>query len=295
MSTSTAEAPRAMNAQSLADRLVQRCLQLTSQVLGRVIAEGEYLSHAAVHEIRVTTKQLRAAWRLVEHPVHEPAVTARARLRALHHLLASGRQRDVMRATLTQLLVKCRHKRDRALLQGLLDTLPATPGMLIGRATADNVGLSFRAESRAWRELAVHADEALLTTALVANYRHARRASIRVGQGRSLAAHHRLRQLLKRLLYQIDLVYEQPPAGIVPLLADMTVAAAELGALQDLRDLRDFVEASVDDEGVRRRATRLLARRLRKRCKRIAAPVAAAFAASPAQFSGALARAVPSR
>lgn len=273
-----------MTASALTDRLVQRCLLLTSQVLGRVIAEGEYLSHAAVHEIRVATKQLRAAWRLVDVAAPEAAHDARLRLRALHHLLAFGRERQVMRTTLSELLDKTHAESVRESLQAVLDAFAATPGVQLDRSAAENIGVTFRAESRAWRELALQADDDALTSALGRSYRRAKRAARRAQLRKTVTAQHRLRQRSKRLLYQLALVFDDPPAALVSSVAALDELGDELGGLQDLVDLRGHIAASVADDAARAQLTRLLDRQLQKRVKSARDIGGLAFSLSSTRF-----------
>lgn len=299
-----------MTSPSLVDRLVQRALLLTSQVLGLVIAEGEYLSHSAVHEIRVTIKQLRAAWRLLETTAPESVADARTRLRTLHRLLAEDRKRTARRVTLGELLAKCRSDADRAAVHRMLEGLSDTPGVLLGRSTAERVGIAFRAESRAWRELPLNASDSGLEKALVRSYRRARRVGKRAEGRRSLAVHHRWRQRTKRLLFQMNLLFDTPPAELAPALQAMAKIAENLGTLQDCVDLRAFLHShlhgklhsnlhsnvhskSVADGGIdqsndSKRLLRLIGRRMRKRRDRAQMLGDLAFAATPAAFGAAL-------
>ena len=295
-----------MTSPSLVDRLVQRALLLTSQVLGLVIAEGEYLSHSAVHEIRVTIKQLRAAWRLLETTAPESVADARTRLRTLHRLLAEDRKRTARRVTLCDLLAKCRSDADRTAVHRMLEGLSDTPGVLLGRSTAERVGIAFRAESRAWRELPLNASDLGLEKALVRSYRRARRVGKRAEGRRSLAVHHRWRQRTKRLLFQMNLLFDTPPAELAPALQAMAKIAENLGTLQDCVDLRAFLHShlhgnlhsnvhskSVADGGIdqsndSKRLLRLIGRRMRKRRDRAQMLGDLAFAVTPAAFGAAL-------
>ena len=277
----------------LADRLVQRSLLLTSQVLGWVIGEGECLSHGAVHDIRVATKQLRAAWRLLKHAAPVPAAEARTRLRDVHHLLAAGRRQTALRGTLEALLVKARNDGDRAALQELLDALPMASGVQIGLVAAAGIGGCFRAESQAWRQLALGCPDAALCAAVTAGYRRARRSANRARRRASATAHHRLRRRVKGLLYQADLLFDPPLAGASIPLAALARVAAVLGEVQDLSDLQAHAVATVANDEVRRRVSRLLQRRIANRIGRADKLSAVAFAMVPARFAGALAVAVP--
>ena len=224
---------------ALADRLVQRALLLTSQVLGRVIDEGEFLSPAGVHGVRVAIKRLRAGWRLLEPALPMQAAQAETRLRALHHALAVDRSRFVRLATLQR---ECAGSDDpdlRAAFDDLSEVAPfaGTGEGLSVRGLAENVGRTFRAESRAWRELGAAAHAADVRPALRQAYRRLRNAARAAHRG-DPDGWHRWRLRLKRVLYQLELV-TGPGAGLPPgLLAQWRTLADQLGRLQDLEDLR---------------------------------------------------------
>ena len=250
----------------LAERLIQRALLLTSQVLGRMIDEADCLTPEGTHSVRVAIKRLRAGWRLLR-PVLPPDVPAagEARLRALHHALAADRARHVRLATIERL----RSAADSIELQahwltvaaavqddaGAAVRLPnaAQPGASVSTTnndddelaaagsatTAELIGRTFRAESRAWRELNAQAVCADLLPELRRSYRRARRAAKAV-EARDPGAYHIWRLRLKRLLHQLELlgVAEAVPAE---LRNQWVETAVQLGRLQDLHDFTRHV------------------------------------------------------
>lgn len=242
-----------MNATSLDDRLVQRALLLTSQVLGRVIDEGEYLSPAGVHSVRVAIKRLRAGWRLLAPSLPLQAAQADTRLRTLHHELAGDRSRFVRLATLERVCAEGDAAGDGADLRAAMLELQASAPFTAGgegissRGFADSVGRTFRAESRAWRELGPAVRDADLLPALRDAYRSMRRAAKRARR-RDPESLHRWRLRLKRVLHQAELV-AAPPLSANDGAEDEVVAgwralAEQLGRLQDLEDLRCTIVAA---------------------------------------------------
>jgi CHAD domain-containing protein len=224
---------------ALADRLVQRALLLTSQVLGRVIDEGEFLSPAGVHGVRVAIKRLRAGWRLLAPALPLQAAQAETRLQTLHHALAVDRSRFVRLATLQR---ECAGSDDPD-LRTAFDALSQVPPFagtgegLSTRSLAETVGRTFRAESRAWRELGAAAHTADVRPALRRAYRRLREAA-HAAHRADPEGWHRWRLRLKRVLYQLELVTGPGDALPPGLHAQWRALADQLGRLQDLEDLR---------------------------------------------------------
>lgn len=231
----------------LYERLVQRALLTTSDVLARVIDEGDALSARGVHSVRVSIKRLRASWRLLAAVQPEAAADAEARLRSLHHALAFDRFRTVRAHTLERLARDAGSAAlDEAIAafsarQGPLP-VPATPlseadGTAV-RTLNESVGRTFRAESKAWRELPPVADDALWE-AIRRSYRRVRRATDGLHR-RRLSRYHRLRLRLKQLLYQLEACGLDVALGETPR-TQWWWLADRLGRLQDVDDLRAAV------------------------------------------------------
>lgn len=254
----------------LSERLIQRALLLTSQVLGRMIEEGDGLTPEAIHSVRVAIKRLRAGWRLLRAvlPAELPAA-GEARLRELHHALAADRERHVRLATIQRLRSAADSNESQAhwltvaaavqddagaAAQRMRALSPAASGDTPNSdddarpargaaATTELIGRTFRAESRAWRELNTQAICADLLPALRKSYRRARRAAKAV-EARDPGSYHVWRLRLKRLLHQLELlgVAEAVPSV---LRNQWTETAVQLGRLQDLQEFVSHV-ASLD-------------------------------------------------
>ena len=254
----TTSAPR--STPGLSERLIQRALLLTSQVLGRMIDEGDRLTPEGIHSVRVAIKRLRAGWRLLRSvlPADVPAA-AEARLRALHHALAADRARFVRLGTVERLRSASDHSELQALWLSVAAAVQDGSGAevnpqstsprrddaeLRGTASAliaELIGRAFRAESRAWRELNAQVVGAELLPELRRSYRRARRAA-RAVDLRDAGSCHVWRLRLKRLLHQLELlgIADAVPADLRGQWADIAV---QLGRLQDLHDLASHVDA----------------------------------------------------
>ncbi len=281
----------------LSERLIQRSLLLTSQVLGRMIDEADCLTPAGIHSVRVAIKRLRAGWRLLRSVLPaELTAAAEVRLRALHHALAADRARHVRLATIQRLrsaddngelqarwlIVAAAMQDDAGAVGRLLNAPP--PGAPIcatdddqdevaatgTAATAELIGHAFRAESRAWRELNAQAVCADLMPEMRRSYRRARRAAKAV-EARDTGSYHLWRLRLKRLLHQLELLglAEAVPADVRSQWVD---TAVQLGRLQDLHDFaRHSASLRLPDDVaalIRQRVRaeqRQLQRRLRRR------------------------------
>ena len=245
----------------LSERLIQRALLLTSQVLGRMIDEADCLTPEGTHSVRVAIKRLRAGWRLLRPvlPAEVPAA-AEARVRALHHALAADRARHVRLATIERL----RSAADSSELQAHWLTVaaavqddagaaarqryapPRGPSISPAQSNADEladsgsatttelIGRTFRAESRAWRELNAQVVCTDLMPELRKSYRRAKRTAKAI-EARDPGSYHVWRLRLKRLLHQLELlgIAEAVPAELRNQWVD---TAAQLGRFQDLHE-----------------------------------------------------------
>ncbi len=270
---------------ALSDRLVQRALLLTSQVLGRVIDEGEYLSPAGIHGVRLAIKRLRAGWRLLASALPMQAAQAETRLRALHHELAADRSRFVRLATLQRVCSESADPDLRNALDELLGVAPFSGGGegVTARGLAESVGRTFRAESRAWRELGTAAHEADLGPALRQAYKRLRRAAVEARRG-DPESWHRWRLRLKRVLHQLELVTGADGGASLALLEQWRALADQLGRLQDLEDLRQALDGTHASARTRALVAARIGTRQRHLFRKVRAAREAAFALRPREL-----------
>lgn len=209
-------------------KLICRAAERLAAKSAERAAEG--LDDRAVHRLRVATKRLRAAWRLVGG---DAADAAKAGLRAINHCLADTRDHAVLR----------RAAGARGVVVDAPPQLEPPPG--------EEIAAGFRLEAGRWRQQASEAgDRKLPVRRLTKTYKKARRrfeaADI---QDADAETFHAWRKKTKDLLYQLDWMHlaldEDRRAVYRRALRDLARIQGEVNDLDNLR--RRMREADPDD------------------------------------------------
>ena len=255
-------------------RRIRRCaLQRIRQVL--FIVDGLHREEAEnIHAVRLATKRLRAAWRLLRSGVgNEVRKRADQRLRAAGKSLAEDRDAYVRCQTLTQLAEGARHP---ALIRVYEDVL----SLLAGHSEIDKsvdwarVKDAFTSEEDAWVNLPATTERRnVLIDGLQWTYgrvyKKAKRATSLSGRER----YHDWRRHAKYLLYQLEMIPWLNATSLSIYHPDLKKLGRTLGRYHDLALLRERISTMELPEAEARirlpivRDVREEERRLARQCR----------------------------
>ncbi len=197
----------------------------------------------AVHQCRLVLKALRALLCLVPGTEgSRPPARLDAALRALGRHLSPTRDRDVARATLSDLVAKRGDPRQRAAANRWLRGLRRDP-LPIGSVADAVLGLD-RLQASLLRHLRRAAKPASMESGLARTFRKARRWHRRAAATGKPDAFHAWRRWQKRLEAQLRWTETKPTRGFRSLLDKLQERQEDLGRLHDLDVLATFLEAS---------------------------------------------------
>ena len=248
----------------------------------RLLAELYSAADAdAVHGVRVTTKRLRAYWRLYRPVADEVSRAANDSLRDAAKGLATSRDAVVMHATM-QRLMKRGSDELAAALEPLADRLSAVnPADLqaIETTTLDLADRVFRDDATRWARLDAVTDADLVQAGLGKLYRRGRKRWKALENKADSMALHTWRKDVKRLNYALAVVVGEDVAGpLKKLLKRAKTLGKRLGRHHDLhvlevrlRALKDVPDAAARDAVLAEIAVRQ--RRLETKIRRLAKPV----------------------
>lgn len=268
-----------------ARRLAEVAIEVVQGCLFRLGSAHALADMAVVHDIRVATKRLRAAWRLaVEQAGPE---RAKARRRALSDLAAklSGTRDLAVLTRLTQRLAT-RQTDDRiatALAQlaiGLAQRHAAAERSVHNpRDLLDAVRSELAAETAAWLELAQEVHPARhkgVRRELRRSRRRARRTAREASRSEDADLWHDWRKAVKRLRYQRQFIAMAEDAAPGKLDPRMDRLGKRLGKRHDLANLTRFADVllatgdlTADHHGLVRTAIATVESGLIRRCRRL--------------------------
>jgi len=223
---------------TLAEAVRSRALEIDAETR-RLINGKKAFEPESIHQIRVSTKTLRALWQLVR-PVIEPQIARNAndRLRELAHSLAAARDARVLADLLADL-----READEILYHGTFDRaakLFVDEDDLGDHAAALRPAMLAAIDSDRddWRLLVLPDDRALVEHGLGRAYRKTRRRAETAQRTGSHPDFHRWRRWVKYLRYQFEALFEVAPTGIGERIEDLRTLGRTLGVRNDLAVLR---------------------------------------------------------
>lgn len=194
----------------------------------------------SIHQLRVSSKRLRALWQLVR-PVIQPQIAraANERLRDMARLLAATRDTQV----LSDLLADLRDS-EEPLYHAAFDragaVLPNAPA-LEGQAEVVRTAMleALNADRDEWRSLVLPDNDSLIEHGLGRSYRKTRRRAETAGRTESHEDNHRLRRWVKYLRYQLEALKEVPAEDLARRVEMLHKLGSVLGKRNDLALLRE--------------------------------------------------------
>lgn len=228
-----------MPALSLLEQLCNQAIALNRQAL--TLLQTTPLPASAVHDCRVTAKQLRAQWQLLrpwlcrdDHKIYDRTLRNGARA------LAGARDQWVMAGTLHKLARKADKSRRKSLLrieQTLFADSTEHPGIQNQAQAVD----AFQADLARWQNLTLTiSDHELLSSGLARSYKQCRNRTIRALGGAEVEPWHALRKWVKYLAYQQQAL-EQLGLSVALDHHALTDLGKRLGKLHDLHMLNQFL------------------------------------------------------
>jgi CHAD domain-containing protein len=228
----------ALASRFLAEAVRSRALEINTETRKRISAKKAF-EHESVHQIRVSSKILRALWQLVR-PVIEPQIARNAneRLRELAHSLAGARDAEVMANLMAEL-----READEPLYRASFDRaakLFVEPDDLADHAAELRPAMlaAIDGDRDDWRQLVLPDDHSLIEHGLGRTYRKTRRRAETAGRTKVHPDLHRWRRWVKYLRYQLESLFELPPSGIAERVEDLKALGTVLGQRNDLAVLR---------------------------------------------------------
>ena len=195
-----------------------------------------------IHAVRLATKRLRAAWRLLRSGVgNEVRKRADQRLRAAGKSLAENRDAHVRCQTLTQLAEGARQP---ALIRAYEDVLALLAGHSeIGKSVNwARVKDAFASEEKAWVNLPATTERRnVLIHGLQWTYDNASKKAKRATALGGRERYHDWRRHAKYLLYQLEMIPGLNPASLSIYHPDLKKLGRTLGRHHDLALLREQI------------------------------------------------------
>lgn len=227
--------------------VIAQCETLCEQSLALLDTPGCLGSEEIVHQLRVATKRLRAAWHLVKATDPELAKTRRAALRGLSAVIAGQRDRDVLLGLAAELATE---SGQHDAFAGLLDSLAVSPQPSPHiSAPVNSIREIWAAELSAWRELEPPLADSTQRRKI---FRYALRTSERRAvqlTRKALAADkadaelwHDWRKAVKRLRYQREFIAAAQGRQLATRDGRLSRLGTRLGERNDLANLIEAVE-----------------------------------------------------
>jgi CHAD domain-containing protein len=221
----------------------QRSLRFVEEAEGILDVGDAPLGEAAVHDLRVLCKRLRAVWQLLTPALgRDRTRQPEQALRAAARSLASHREAHVARRTIERLARRHAHDdEERAALRALAPLVAQRwPEAQAEPSLAAPLRDAFAAQRTALTSLPADLEEADLAAGLLRSYVRAREQGRRAALLREAAAWHRCRRWAKYELYQLELLAPSHPDG--RRAQRLSRLGETLGRFNDLCTLRSVAE-----------------------------------------------------
>ena len=255
----------------------------------------EPFSAESIHQVRVTTKRLRAHWNMVRPELRKKDyLAAKERLRLAAKCVAGQRDATVMLATFDELIeaahsAKLRHSLV-AVRQAAEEFFAAETAQVPGATERQKLIEALDADRRQWEKLELgRADASLLEHGLRDTYARARRSGRFAARGQRSEDFHRWRRWTKYLFYQLEVIERFDPERLSRYIRELKSLGKLLGRSQDYAVTRRLVRDKLDlQKQDQRRALSAIDRKDRSVLRRSRALRARLFDRRPGKFVGAL-------
>lgn len=227
------------------------------------IVDGDDHDDRDVHQVRLTTKRLRALWRMLDSADFSEQVDAESRrLAETARVLAAERDAFVLREMLQDLRRQTSRKKDRKAIDAVLEHLPrpreSSPSPI--RAYAEflrpRMHRGFDGLLEALHEV-THGE--VLLEGAGRTYARARRLGRKAYRRNTPRSFHRWRKWVKYLRYQLEIL--DPHDDELKAMSEALDRLGKiLGASHDMANLRDRLGSgalSVNDRSARERVAKL--------------------------------------
>jgi len=255
-----------------------RCHALHLHEQAAALLDQEVLDEAAVHDLRVLAKSLRASWQLAR-PLVTHDIEVRVAIRALAsaaRTLGAARDQHVLLETLEKLVQKSRDGSETEALREASDCLRVTSIVDTSVPVSDAILRAWREDALRWERLQTDGlAEASLAKGYARLYQKGRRLHRKARNTGDMHCWHALRKWVKYLALTLPLPTENPEASrladryarLGSMLGQLHDLAVLENALQDL-SWSDPAMRNLAEHAVKRRTCRLL-RRAGKEAERL--------------------------
>jgi CHAD domain-containing protein len=232
--------------------LIERCTLLCEQCIAHVDSSDFFSNEEIVHELRIATKQLRAAWHLVKAAGPDLAKQRRAALRSLSAAFASQRDHDVLLGLASELAAESDNNEAFAVL---IESLSRDLALSILNSNdcpldAEAIRNGWTEELAAWRSLAPVLEGSSLRRKIfrdalrksASRALHATRAALADPKA-DAELWHEWRKAVKRLRYQREFIADTQGRQLGILDGRIRRLGTRLGERNDLANLIKAVES----------------------------------------------------